>query len=323
EAVATALAFAHDAGIVHRDVKPGNVMITTSGHVKVLDFGIARALAWTPVTEGGAVQGTAEYVSPEQASGLSLDGRSDIYSLGVVLYEMLTGLPPFRGDTAVAIAYQHLEEQPAPLRSLRPGIPPALEAVVLRCLAKERWSRYQNATDLASDLHRYRGGPPAEGRWTDSRDRAPRTDTRELVAAPVPSRTARARSRRGHRLRTVAVAVTLAVAIAGGGAYLLIRGGPPAKAKTARPAALFAATSLRRIPGMCYETSARPPLPPIAGGAGAAEGRELILTSADGTRFSAYTATVEQPGGPGMVILPDVRGLHAFYQDLAVRFAEA
>ena len=94
-------------------------MITTSGHVKVLDFGIARALAWTPVTEGGAVQGTAEYVSPEQASGLSLDGRSDIYSLGVVLYEMLTGLPPFRGDTAVAIAYQHLEEQPEPLRTQR------------------------------------------------------------------------------------------------------------------------------------------------------------------------------------------------------------
>jgi tRNA A-37 threonylcarbamoyl transferase component Bud32 len=245
EAVANALAFAHDAGIVHRDVKPGNVMITTSGHVKVLDFGIARALAWTPVTEGGAVQGTAEYVSPEQASGLSLDGRSDIYSLGVVLYEMLTGLPPFRGDTAVAIAYQHLEEQPTPLRRLRPGVPPALEAVALRCLAKERWSRYQNATDLASDLRRYRGGPPAEGRSTDSRGPAARTDTRELVAEPVPSRTARAHSRRGHRVRTVALAVAFAVATLGGGGYLLIRGGLPAKAKTARPAVLFAPTGLR------------------------------------------------------------------------------
>jgi serine/threonine protein kinase len=298
EAVANALAFAHDAGIVHRDVKPGNVMITTSGHVKVLDFGIARALAWTPVTEGGAVQGTAEYVSPEQASGLSLDGRSDIYSLGVVLYEMLTGLPPFRADTAVAIAYQHLEEQPAPLRSLRPGIPPALEAVVLRCLAKERWSRYQNATDLASDLRRCRGEPAAGGPSKDRPDPAPRTDTRELVAAPVPSRTARARSRRGHRLRTVSVAVTLAVAVAGGG-YLLIRGGLTAKAKTARPAPLFAPTGLR-AQAECD---------------GFLKGRlSLSWTASRSTSADGYVVSrATSPGGPfeKIALLPG-RAAHAF-----------
>src|SRR5207244_13382423 len=112
----------------------------------------ARAMHWTPLTEGGPIQGTAEYVSPEQVRGLALDGRSDIYSLGIVLYEMLAGHPPFRGDAAVAVAYQHLEQSARPLRTIRPGVPPAIEAIVTRCLAKKQRRRYQHAARLAEDL---------------------------------------------------------------------------------------------------------------------------------------------------------------------------
>ena len=247
-AVALALAFAHDAGIVHRDVKPANIVITTSGLVKVLDFGIARAIAWTPLTEGGSVQGTAEYVSPEQVSGLWLDGRSDIYSLGVVLHEMLAGAPPFRGDTAVAVAYRHLEEQPPPLRTLRPSVPPAFEALVMRCLAKERWSRYQSAAQLAADL---RGLVPGSGE-PDGPRRAPHgadpaaalLDTPRLPVEPHPSRVARSASRRGRGWRAVVAATVLLAAMAGG-AFLLFRLGSPARATRVGPPPLHPPSALR------------------------------------------------------------------------------
>src|ERR1700691_1050860 len=126
--IATALSYAHRHGVVHRDVKPGNVLITSDGQVKVTDFGIARATGNLDdqVTQTGLVMGTATYFSPEQAQGLDVDGRSDIYSLGVVLYEMLVGRPPFIGDTPVAIAYQHVQETPPRPRALNPEIPVAL-----------------------------------------------------------------------------------------------------------------------------------------------------------------------------------------------------
>jgi len=159
ETVAQALAFAHDAGIVHRDVKPSNIMLTRSGHVKVLDFGIARVLSWTPLTDAASVQGTAEYVSPEQAQGRELDGRSDIYSLGSVLYEMLAGRPPFVGETPLAVAYKHLHEDPPPLHSIRADVPAALDGMVAKCLAKDPNDRYQRASRLASGLSRFRSSP--------------------------------------------------------------------------------------------------------------------------------------------------------------------
>src|SRR5580693_460947 len=131
--IAKALSYAHRHGVVHRDVKPGNVLITSDGQVKVTDFGIARAMGSDEqVTQTGLVMGTATYFSPEQAQGLEVDGRSDIYSLGVVLYEMLTRRPPFAGDTPVAIAYQHVSEQPKPPHEIEPSVPPGLEAIVLR-----------------------------------------------------------------------------------------------------------------------------------------------------------------------------------------------
>ena len=157
--VAGALSYAHRHGVVHRDVKPGNVLITEEGTIKVTDFGIARALnTEESLTQTGAVMGTATYFSPEQAEGMGVDARSDIYSLGVVLFEMVTGRPPFMGDTPVAVASKHVREHtPAP-RDINPGVPPELEAIILKCMAKSPDHRYSTGDELRIDLLRFREG---------------------------------------------------------------------------------------------------------------------------------------------------------------------
>lgn len=150
----TSLEYSHRAGVVHRDIKPGNVMITTDDQVKVTDFGIARAISDTAgtIAQTTAILGTASYFSPEQARGETVDGRSDLYSAGVVLYEMLTGQVPFQGDSAVAVAYQHVTEPPKRPSQVNPAVTPALDAVVLKALAKRREDRYQTAAEFRADL---------------------------------------------------------------------------------------------------------------------------------------------------------------------------
>ncbi|MGQ0803028.1 MAG: Stk1 family PASTA domain-containing Ser/Thr kinase [Actinomycetota bacterium] len=163
--IAEALAFAHRSGVVHRDIKPGNVLLTETGRVKVTDFGIARATqadTKEALTQTGAVMGTATYFSPEQAQGLPVDGRSDVYSLGVVLYEMLSGEPPFSGDTPVAVAYKHVREEPPALSEQVPTVPHDLERIVLSAMSKDLDTRYQSADDLRDDLVRFgRGKAPS------------------------------------------------------------------------------------------------------------------------------------------------------------------
>src|SRR5215217_4085923 len=158
-----ALNFSHQHGIIHRDVKPANIMISKNGAVKVMDFGIARALAdSSSVTQTAAVIGTAQYLSPEQARGEKVDARSDVYSLGCVLYEILTGEPPFIGDSPVAVAYQHVREDPIPPSQRHEGISPELDAVVLKALAKNPDNRYQSAAEMREDLVRVHSGQQPE-----------------------------------------------------------------------------------------------------------------------------------------------------------------
>ena len=160
QGVLDALSYSHKAGIVHRDIKPANVMLTPAGSIKVMDFGIARAVSDTSatMTQTAAVIGTAQYLSPEQARGETVDARSDIYSAGCLMYELLVGRPPFQGDSPVSVAYQHVREAPVPPSQLDGEITAAMDAVVLRALAKDPDARYQTAGEMRDDIGRILGG---------------------------------------------------------------------------------------------------------------------------------------------------------------------
>ena len=188
--VASALGFAHENGVVHRDIKPGNILIGSTGQVKVADFGIARALG-SAVEEGltqtGSVMGTATYLSPEQAQGSQPDPRSDIYSLGVMMYEMVAGRAPFIGDNAVGVAYQQVHGVPPALSEFVSDIPREFEAIVAKCMAKSAERRYVNAGALRDDLRRFSAGEEVVA-LTDVRGRKTQSQLTETMAIPVISK---------------------------------------------------------------------------------------------------------------------------------------
>ncbi len=230
--VAAALAFAHRHGVIHRDVKPGNVLITPDGGVKVTDFGIARAVnTEESLTQTGAVMGTAAYFSPEQAEGKGVDARSDIYSLGVVLYEMAAGRPPFTGDSPVAVASKHVRDTPELPRVVNPAVPLALEAVVMKAMAKNPADRYGSAEELRADLLRFADGRPVEAAdpsvtsvmtGIGATQAVPATTGRTMAigAQPPTDRDELERKKRTRRLVILLVALLVALAII---AFFLLR----------------------------------------------------------------------------------------------------
>lgn len=191
--ILSALDYSHRHGIVHRDIKPANVMLTRAGDVKVMDFGIARAIAdsTATMTAASAVMGTAQYLSPEQARGEVVDARSDLYSTGCLLYELLTGRPPFTGDSPVSVAYQHVSETPVPPSQVDPGVPAALDPLVMKALAKDPDDRYQTAADFRSDTERAIAGMPVTSAVpvSDATAMIPGVDSttaEQPVGAPAP-----------------------------------------------------------------------------------------------------------------------------------------
>ena len=233
--VCAALEFSHRHDIVHRDIKPGNVMLTRAGAVKVMDFGIARAMtgATSTMTQTSAVIGTAQYLSPEQARGATVDARSDVYSTGCLLYELLVGHPPFTGDNPVSVAYQHVREDPVPPSELNPDVTPAIDAIVLKAMAKNPANRYQSAAEMRADLLRAAAGRPVAA--TPVLPPAERTailapgSTRALPAAggPVPPGTPPARGRRGVTYALLALGIVALLALAGFGTSYLLRNNNP------------------------------------------------------------------------------------------------
>jgi len=243
EEVASALAHAHDSGIIHRDIKPLNILLTRDGHAKVVDFGIARALAQTRISQAGMIVGSVHYVSPEQARGEPATPQSDVYALGVVLYEMLTGHVPYDGETPVSIALQHAQAEVPDPRAANPSIPDGAADIAMHAMAKGSEERYSSARALLGDLHAALKGtalPPAPIRPETRPYEATRVIQRPTVPVPPPRRTPERYPLEEpvapdglSTLTWTLIGLTLVVLAAGIGVLVWLNWGPPAKTPSA------------------------------------------------------------------------------------------
>jgi serine/threonine protein kinase/beta-lactam-binding protein with PASTA domain len=312
--VCGALDFSHRNGIVHRDVKPGNVMITPEGAVKVMDFGIARAVSDSAatMTSTAAVIGTAQYLSPEQARGEGVDARSDVYSVGCMLFELLTGAPPFTGDSPVAVAYQHVREDPRLPSSINPQVPPELDAIVLKSMSKNPANRYQSAAEMRNDLLRALAGQRVEA--TPVMGDAEKTTI--LAATPYGYDDEdhwddEDDARRRRKRRIIALVAALAVLLIGGiTAAVLLNGDPeaPAVAQVAVPGLISQdqATAEAALRDAGLEVGEVTQEPSAADQAG----KVIETDPTGGTRVDEGTAVNLVIGtGPDAITVPNVVGL--------------
>ncbi len=321
ESVCEALAVAHAAGIVHRDIKPANIMVSRDGRVKVTDFGIARlTTSADTVAQTAAVLGTASYLSPEQAQGQPVDQRSDLYSLGAVLYEMVAGRPPFTGESAVAVASKHVLEPPDPPSTLNPDVSPELDAVIMKALAKNPANRYQSAEEMREDLERVRTGRPVEATPLLPESATTQVIPRSERTAVLPPAGAPAGGG-GRRWIGVVVAI-LILAVLGGGAYLLASGllrGNDTPAQVKVPGVIgftqAAAESAIRAAGL------KPVVRTQVSSNPADYGNVIDQTPAGGTIVhTGDTVTITVGKAPKQVQVPDLSGMT---QDQATSALEA
>jgi serine/threonine-protein kinase len=315
--VCAALDFSHKAGIVHRDMKPANIMINRAGAVKVMDFGIARAIADSsnPMTQTAAVIGTAQYLSPEQARGETVDARSDVYSVGCVLFEILTGEPPFTGDSPVAVAYQHVREDPRLPSHVHSGVPRELDSVILKAMSKNPANRYQTAAEMRADLIRVLGGqkPSAPMVMTDedrttilgANEPAPRTfrtverndDTAEQEPAEPP-----------NPRRNIYIAIGAAAAVAVAFALFWVLLGPGSKPDQiavpdlSNKSAQQAQDALQNL-GFTVASQQKPDNK-------VAIGNVIATQPLGGSRVGkGSTITMQVSTGPAQVVVPRLAGL--------------
>jgi eukaryotic-like serine/threonine-protein kinase len=315
--VCAALDFSHRHNIIHRDVKPANVMINRAGAVKVMDFGIARALGeGQNVTQTAAVIGTAQYLSPEQARGEAVDARSDVYAAGCVLFELLTGEPPFTGDTPVAVAYQHVREDPRRPSEVNPSVPPELDAVVLKALSKNPLNRYQSAAEMRSDLVRVRNGQPPMAPAVMSEDErtallaASTAATRRINGrrtAPPPAEAVWEDEppRRGMRTALIVTGVVAALVLLAFVGFQLLRGSP-ARAEVAVPNLVGQEENAART--ALIEADLRPDVQQIESSV-EESGRVVSTVPPSGTNVETRSTVILQiGGGPAQAAVPPLIG---------------